>query len=242
MKIKQPGLFLNGKNSIIKINGPHRNYQMDFEILKMKKGDVYSNDEPLERAYLLIYGEIKVTFDDRSEFLTRKDFYRSNPTTAQLCKDTKITIECLNDDTEIAIFKSVNEKLNRSQIRYAKDIVPEVIDKELTNNATKKVTKMILDHSIDSDSNLMLGENIHYPGRWAGFTSNYHEQPQLYFYKFTPKDEYGFGLVKLGEEAFILRENDTFLTPPGLDYPQVSAPGYGMYCIFAMRYSDNDPQ
>lgn len=241
MKIKQPGKFLNGINSIIDIDGPHRDFLMEFEILKMKKNDLYSNDQPLERAYILIYGEIKVTFDDKSEILTRENFYDFDPTTIQLCKDTKIIVECLNEDTEIAIFKSKNEKLNRSQIRYAKDINPETRGQDIIDGATKRVTKMILDHSIDPGSNLLLGENMHYPGRWAGYPSHHHEQPEVYFYKFTPQGKSGFGLAKLGEEAFLLRENDTFLAPPGLDHPQVAAPGYGMYCIFAIRHLDNNP-
>ncbi len=37
----------------------------------------------------------------------------------------------------------------------------------------------------------MIGEDIHYPGKWAGFPSHYHEQPEIYFYKFD-KDQ-GFG-------------------------------------------------
>jgi 5-deoxy-glucuronate isomerase len=241
MKIKQPGPFLNGINSIVKIDGPHRDYLMDFEMLKMKKGDTFSNNEALERAYLLVYGEIKVTFDGKSEVLTRENFYDFDPITVQLCKDTDITIECLNDDTEIAIFKSENEKLNRSKIRYAEDVVVETRGEGVMNDTGKRITKTILDYSIDPESNLMLGEDMHYPGKWAGFPSHHHEQPEIYFYKFTPGEKGGFGLIKLGDEGFLLQENDTLLVPPNVDHPQVAAPGYGMYFIFAIRHLENNP-
>jgi len=241
MKIKQPGSFINGLNPIIDINGPHREYLMDFQMLKMKKGDTYTNNDALERGYLLVYGEIKVSFDDKSEVLTRENFYDFDPSMVQMCKDTVINIECLNDDTEIAIFKSVNDKLNISRIRHAEDVVVETRGKGTMNDVGTRITKTILDYSIDPISNLMIGEDMHYPGKWAGFPSHHHEQPEIYFYKFTPGEKSGFGLIKLGNEGFLLEENDTLLVPPSVDHPQVAAPGYGMYFIFAIRHLEGNP-
>lgn len=241
MKIKQPGSFLNGINSIVEINGPHRDYLMDFQMLKMKKGDTYTNNDALERAYLLVYGEVKVTYDNKSEILTRENFYDFDPTMVQLCKDTSIIIECLNDDTEIAIFKSENDKLNRSKTYYPEDVIVEVRGKGTMNETGTRITRTIIDYSIDPESNLMIGEDMHYPGKWAGFPSHHHEQPEIYFYKFTPAEKSGFGLIKLGDEGFLLQENDTLLIPPGLDHPQVAAPGYGMYFIFAIRHLEGNP-
>ncbi len=241
MKIKQPTPFLNGINSIVEINGPHRDYLMDFKILKMKKGDIHRNNSSLERAYLLIHGEIKVTYDGKTEVLSRENFYDFDPLLVHLCKDTEITIECLNEDTEISIFASENEALNRSKTYYAEDVVVEVRGKGTMNDTGTRITRTIIDYSIDPVSNLMIGEDMHYPGKWAGFPSHHHEQPEIYFYKFTPTKKRGFGLIKLGDEGFLLEENDTLLIPPGYEHPQVAAPGYGMYFIFAIRHLDGNP-
>lgn len=241
MKIKQPGPFLNGVNSIVEIKGPHRDYLMDFQMLKMDKNDTYTNNEALERAYLLVYGEIKVTYDNKVEILTRDNFYDHDPIMVHLCKDTIVSIECLNEDTEIAIFKSENEVLNRSKTYYPEEVVVETRGKGTMNDTGTRITRTIIDHSIDPESNLMIGEDMHYPGRWAGFPSHHHEQPEIYFYKFTPAEKSGFGLLKLGDEGFLLQENDTLLIPPSQDHPQVAAPGYGMYFIFAIRHLEGNP-
>lgn len=241
MKIKQPGEFINGTNKIVAIDGPYRNYLMDFEILKLKKGDTYSNNEALERAYLLIHGKFKASFEDKTEILKRENFYDYNPVTLQLAQNTEVAIECLNEDTEIAVFKTVNTKLKHNVLRMPEDVVVEERGRGFMNEAGTRITRTILDYSIDPDSNLMLGEDMHYPGKWAGFPSHHHEQPEVYFYKFTPANKSGFGLLKLGDDAVLLEENDTVLIPPGMDHPQVAAPGYGMYFIFAIRHLDGNP-
>lgn len=241
MKIKQPGPFINGANKIVDINGPYREYLMDFEMLKMSKGDIYTNSDSLERVYLLIYGAVNLQYNEANVSVNRENFYDYDPTLLQLCSKTTVTIECLNEDTEIAVFKTVNEKLKVSTLREPKDIRIETRGKGTMNGTGTRIVRTIIDHSIDPDSNLMIGEDMHYPGKWAGFPSHHHPQPEIYYYKFMPFSESGFGLLKLGDEGVLLQENDTVLIPPGVDHPQVSAPGYGMYFIWTIRHLEDNP-
>lgn len=241
MKIKQPGDFLQGINKIVDINGPHRDYLMDFEILKLSKGDKYTNEEPLERAYLLIQGKVSLSYADQVDTMTRPNYYDYNPVTLQLAPSTFVEIECVQDYTEIAVFKSENDIIQHNILRKPEDTVVEERGKGFMNEAGTRITRTIIDKSIDPDSNLMLGEDMHYPGKWAGFPSHHHEQPEIYFYKFHPVNQKGFGLLKLGDDAILLEENDTVLIPPGMDHPQVAAPGYAMYFIFAIRHLENNP-
>ena len=99
MKIKQPGPFINGANKIVDINGPYREYLMDFEMLKMTKGDIYTNSDNLERVYLLVYGAVNLQYDEVNVSVSRENFYDYDPTLLQLCAKTTVTIECLNEDT-----------------------------------------------------------------------------------------------------------------------------------------------
>lgn len=241
MKIKQPGPFLNGVNKIVDIRGPHRSYMMDFEMLKLTNGDTYSNDEAYERVYLLICGEIEVTFDGTTTKLSRGNFYDYDPILVQLCQNTKFEIKCLNEDTEIAVFKTENTVLDVSCIRMPEDIRIERRGEGLMNDTGTRIVRTIIDYSIDPKSNMMIGEDMHFPGKWAGFPSHHHPQPEIYFYKFMPFSESGFGLLKLGDEGVLLQENDTLLIPPGKDHPQVSAPGYGMYFIWTIRHLEGNP-
>jgi 5-deoxy-glucuronate isomerase len=241
MKIKQPGPLINGSNKIVDINGPYRDYLMDFEVLKMTKGDIYTNQDSLERVYLIIQGEIKAQFNDVTEVIHRENFYDFDPSLLHLSQNTPLSIECLKDNTEIAVFKTINTLLNKSLVRRPADIKIETRGLGTMNDTGTRITRTIIDYSIDPESNLMIGEDMHYPGKWAGFPSHHHQQPEIYFYKFMPFSESGFGLLKLGDEGVLLQENDTVLVPPGVDHPQVAAPGYGMYFIFAIRHLEGNP-
>ncbi|WP_105619732.1 5-deoxy-glucuronate isomerase [Vallitalea okinawensis] len=241
MKLKQPNDFSNGTNKIVDITGPFRDYLMDFEILKLNAGDTYTNDQPLERAYLIIYGGIQVTFNGQTETMYRENYYDHNPVTLQLAPNTSVDITCTTDNTEIAIFKTENPDMTHNVLRRAEDTVVEERGKGFMNEAGTRITRTIIDKSIDPLSNLMLGEDMHYPGKWAGFPSHHHEQPEIYFYKFHPVNKKGFGLLKLGDDAVLLEENDTVLIPPNMDHPQVAAPGYAMYFIFAIRHLEGNP-
>lgn len=241
MKLKQPGDFNNGINKIVDITGPYRDYLMDFEILKMNVGDTYTNEQELERAYLLICGEVEVEYTDKKATMTRENFYDFNPVTLQLAPKTLVNITCTKDDTEIAIFKSENPTMTHNVLRTAEETTVETRGKGFMNEAGTRITRTIIDKSIDPLSNLMLGEDMHFPGKWAGFPSHHHEQPEIYFYKFHPVGQKGFGLLKLGDDAILLEENDTVLIPPNEDHPQVAAPGYAMYFIFAIRHLEGNP-
>lgn len=239
MKIKQQQEFKPGITPIVDSKGPYKEFLMDFEILKMNQGQKYSNSESLERAYLLINGKIKVSFQDKEEILERENFYDHDPILVQVCNNVEIEIECLNEDTEIAIFKTENDKLDYCRIYTKDDIRIEIRGKGTMKETATRIVRTIIDHSINPDSNLMIGEDMHYPGKWAGFPSHYHPQPEIYFYKFYPSN--GFGLLKLEDEGVLLEQNDTVLIRPNLDHPQVAAPGYGMYFIWTIRHLEGNP-
>lgn len=241
MKLKQPGPFNDGINKIVDITGPFRDYLMDFEILILNEGDEYTNEQLLERAYLLISGELNAVYSDETATMVRPNYYDHNPVTLQVAPGTKVALKGLQDKTEIAIFKSENPGMTHNVLRTAEECTVEERGKGFMNEAGTRITRTIIDKSIDPLSNLMLGEDMHYPGKWAGFPSHHHPQPEIYFYKFHPVDQKGFGLLKLGDDAILLEENDTVLIPPGADHPQVAAPGYAMYFIFAIRHLEGNP-
>lgn len=58
LHIKSQGSLAYGYNSIIEMNGRASNMLMDFGIYKMKKGEVITSNEALERAFLLMHGEV----------------------------------------------------------------------------------------------------------------------------------------------------------------------------------------
>ena len=101
-----------------------------------------------------------------------------------------------------------------------------------------RTVRTIFDLSNAPDSNLVLGEVVHIPGRWSSYPPHHHPQPELYFYKFIP--EQGFGYSEIGGNVYKVKNNDTSIIISG-DHPQVCAPGYAMYYIWAIRHLENNP-
>lgn len=85
----------------------------------------------------------------------------------------------------------------------------------------------------------VFGEVINYPGKWSSYPPHYHNQPEIYFYRFLP--ETGFGFAGYGNEVFKIGNNDTLAIQGGLSHPQVAAPGYAMYYLWVIRHLDDDP-
>ena len=51
---------------------------MDFGILRQKAGDVFTDSQPLERAYLLVYGKATVEFDGQRFDIERDNCFDFN--------------------------------------------------------------------------------------------------------------------------------------------------------------------
>lgn len=239
MRLTQKIPFNIGYNSITELDGKHNDMMMDFGILKLHKGLQEINKEQKERAYLLICGEIVFEWEDQKVVAKRESFLDENPWCLNVPAGVEVKITGISDDTEIAVHKTLNETAFNSKLYTNNDCRIEIRGKGTMNETGTRLVRTILDKSIAPDSNLMLGEDVHYPGKWAGFPSHYHPQPEIYFYKFYPEN--GFGLLKLGDEGVLLEHNDTVKIAPDLVHPQVAAPGYAMYFIWVIRHLENNP-
>ena len=230
--------FSNGYNDIA--NGEkHPEYLMDFGVLAMKENDTYSNNEKKERAFLLMQGKVEFSWDGKSETVYRENVRDSGPICLHVPNNVEVNITGLSNDVEIAVHHTENEKIFPSKLYQEGDYRMEVRGKGVMDEVGKREVRTIIDHSINPDANLMLGEDMQAPGKWAGFPSHHHAQPEIYFYKLYPEE--GFGLLKLGDDAELLEHNDTVLIPPHLDHPQVPAPGYAMYFLWVIRHLEGNP-
>ncbi|MCY6371132.1 5-deoxy-glucuronate isomerase [Clostridium ganghwense] len=238
-KFEHKNGFEVGYNSVVDIDGEYSNYLMDFGILRMSKEQQEVNKEEKERAFLLIEGEVTFEWEGNKVNAKRESFTDNNPWCLHVPKDVEVKITGVSENTEIAVHKTKNDIVFASKLYTENDCRIEVRGKGTMNEVGTRIVRTILDKSISPDANLMLGEDVHYPGKWSGFPSHYHPQPEIYYYKFKPEN--GFGLLKLGEEGVLLRHDDTVMIEPNLVHPQVAAPGYAMYYIWVIRHLDNNP-
>ena len=65
MKIHQQEPFSIGYHPITELNGKYREMMMDFGILKISADMEFEDNLPLERVFVLLYGEIEVEFNGK---------------------------------------------------------------------------------------------------------------------------------------------------------------------------------
>jgi 5-deoxy-glucuronate isomerase len=235
MKIKSK--FHEGYNAIVKYE--NSNMLMDYGILKMNSGTKYEEDKEFEKVVLLLYGNIRVSWEGKSLDVSRESFLDDEFWALNVPKDVNVTIEGLGEDSEIAIFKTPNEVSFESVVRTKENSVIETRGEGHMNGTGTRIVKTLMDKKLAPLSNFMFGEDVQYPGKWAGFPSHSHNQPEVYFYKLSPEN--GFGLVKLGDEGVLVEHNDTITINPDLVHPQVAAPGYAMYFLWIIRHLEGNP-
>lgn len=239
MRIKQEKPFEIGYNSITELNGKHSDMLMDFGILKMDKDFSYCDQNNLEKAYLLIYGEVTFTWDDQKVTVTRNNCFDDAPYCLHVPPATFIEVTSLSEDAEIAVFRTNNEDTFESKFYTPDEVRSEMRGKGTMKEASTRNVRTIFDKENTNKANLVLGEVIGYPGKWSSYPPHHHPQPEIYFYKFNPSHGYGFS--EHGDEVFKLEENVTIKVMPNMTHPQVTAPGYAMYYLWVIRHLENEP-
>ena len=239
MRLHQPKEFAVGYTSITELNGKHSDMMMDFGILKMTPDMVFTDDQPLERVFVLLYGEVELEYNGQTVHAKRETYTNDTIWSINLPKNVSITLRGVAQDSEIAVIRTENEREFTPAIRAGDDIVTEVRGKGCMNEAGTRIVRTAQDVRLSPESNIMFGEDMHYPGKWSGFPSHSHAQPEIYFYKFYPDN--GFGLLRLGDEGVLLEHNDAVLIEPNKVHPQVAAPGYAMYYLWVIRHLDGNP-
>lgn len=239
MKLQHKNGFKKGLNVITQLNGKHKEMLMDFSILNLDDLQVFSDDLPLERIFLILQGHIKIEWENNEVDVSRDNVMDDKFWALNVPKNVKVTITSKKSGSEVCIMATENEKIFDSNVRSKENSRYELRGKGFMNEAATRIVKTMMDHSLTPWSNFVLGEDVQYPGKWAGFPSHHHPQPEIYFYRLLP--EHGFGLLKLGEEGVVLEHNDVVLINPNLVHPQVAAPGYAMYFLWVIRHLDGNP-
>ena len=104
--IKAHGVHPFGLKWLAKRNGPHADMLMDFGVFRMKKGDVWEETAPIEKAALLVYGEVKFEWDGQEHTENRVNCFDVPPTALHADKAHPVKITCLSDEAEINILRT----------------------------------------------------------------------------------------------------------------------------------------
>ena len=236
--ITNPQGFAFGLTSIIKKEQVAQ-ANLDFAILRLRAGEQFDLGSSLEYALLMISGDATISFAQKSVRIKRCSVFDEAPHVLHLSPGQNAKIDG-HQDCEFALIATENDQEFASCLFDEKTMADnEHRGRGLLDDTAYRIVRTIFDKSNRSAANLVLGEVITFPGRWSSYPPHYHAQPEIYHYRFT--EPQGYGHAELGERVFKIRQFDTLTIVDEQTHAQVSAPGYGMYYLWAIRHLPNDP-
>lgn len=237
MIVKKNKEFEKGYNPITKQNGQHKEMLLDFGILKLEKNQEWKDNKPKERAWLIIEGKAVFEWENNEREVERVSCFDENPVVLHVPAGVSVKITALNN-CEIAVEACENSKSFNSKLYNKEDIGSDVFGGGVLNETSIRTVRTVFDGKINPDSNMVMGEVINHPGKWSSFPPHDHPQPEIYHYRFFPRQ--GFGVSLLDENPYLVKDGDTSLIKPDTTHSQVASAGYAMYYIWMIPHLPND--
>jgi 5-deoxy-glucuronate isomerase len=236
MKFGRLGKLQNGYNSMTTSDSK---MLMDIGYQVMGPKEILSFIDTIkETAFVILTGQISITWDEKIETMERKSLFDENPYCLHVPANTKVQIKAVSA-AEVLIQKTENEKLFPAKFYRPEDVQCDQFGAGMWNGTAERTVRTIFDYTNAPYSNMVNGEVINRPGRWSGYIPHTHPQPEVYTYKFDKPQ--GFGCSFIGEEAFKISHNSWSAIPGGDSHPQVTAPGYAMWYSWMIRHLPGDP-
>ena len=230
---RSQGEFKFGYNSIAELDGKNANMLMDFGILKMKKGDTYSNADNKERAFLLLEGGITYKWDGQESRATRANSFDESPYCLHVPMDEKV--ELVAEEESLVAIQAVYNDTKFDPVFYTQEMCrSEQFGAGTLGETSTRTVRTIFDDSNAPYSEMVIGEVITHPGKWSSYPPHHHPQPEIYFYRFNV--EGGFGYCEQGDDVYKVGHNDAACIEGGKTHPQTAGPGYAMYYLWLIPH------
>ncbi len=234
--IRQQEGFPRGYTAICAIGRKHKEIGMDFGILKLAAGEKRELGPGRERAFTLLGGSAALEWDGRSASIARSSVFDESPWCLHVPAAVAVTVSGREGGAEIAVAAADNDRAFEPKLYTPAECRSEERGKGTMRETSTRIVRTVVDDTNAPLANLVVGEAVSFPGKWSSYPPHHHPQPEVYHYRTLP--DHGFGLAALGTEACQVRNLDTLLIPPGLDHPQVAAPGYALYYLWVIRHLD----
>ena len=226
---KEP--YVSGYNPICELDS---DMLMKCGVIKLEAGESFANEDSLERAILLIEGQVVFEFDGYKEEVERLSCFDDNPIVLHLPKNKAVTVSAVVP-SELMYQGVENDLVFDSKLYRQDDTVSDVFGKDALQNTSIRTVRTVIDDDIAPYSNLVIGEVINHPGKWSSYPPHHHVQPEVYHYRFLP--DMGFGVSIIDETAYKVEHGSTSMVPPNVVHPQCSSPGYAMYYIWMIPHA-----
>ena len=214
---------------------------LSFGVCKIAPGENMSlGSAEMETAVLAFEGTGFLRSAGRTLDFSRAEWIETPPTVLHCCAGD--CVEAVNrgdSSVEIFVIQTYNPRRFGPRFYSAADIQSEHRGKGILQDTCHRIVRLAFDDTNGPpESNLVLGEVINFAGRWSSYPPHFHPQPEIYYYRFDPPNGYGYG--ELGEEVFKIRAGDLLAITASRSHCQVSAPGYNMYYLWAVRHPEGN--
>lgn len=237
--IRANGEHAYGYTSITEMQGKNAEMQMDFGVLRLRKGESWTEEQELEKAYLLVYGEVKFEWEGREHTEERANCFDVPPTALHVSRGTQVKLTCQSEECEINVLRTENEREFPGKLYLPSDTPDEFRGAGTMHETSTRIVRTIFDYTNAPYGNLVLGEVIGFPGKWSSYPPHHHPQPEIYYYKNNPAN--GFGYAEVGDEVYKVHNNDTVCISAGMTHPQCTPPGYALWYLWAIRHLEGSP-
>lgn len=238
-QIRHTAPFSKGYEPLVDRKGQDGDMLMDFGHVLLSRGETWSSPPGLERAVLLALGKVEFSWGQEDTAVAeRRSLFDENPTVLSLPGGASARATALSDSVELYVVATDNPGDFAPRLYLPQECFGEERGKGTMKEASTRIVRTSFDDRNAVFSNLVLGEVVGAPGRWSSYPPHHHPQPEIYHYRFLPAQ--GFGLTAVGETPCLLRDKDTILIRDGEDHPQVTAPGYAMWYLWAIRHLEGD--
>ena len=227
--------FIHGWTDILSCYDKNEPTYMGLAVLKMKAGETFTYDFQNETAWLLMNGKGFVVINQQKVNFQRNSLFDEQPTCFHGSKGEKLILTA-DSNLEFTIYQSRNQKTFTTQIYLPEGSKDERRGDGLLEGTMLRYVRTLFDgNTSDKNCELVLGEVVTMPGRWSSYPPHSHPQPEIYHYR-TTDPKRGFGMGQEGEQAFIIKNNDTLRITDNHPHCQTSAPGFALYYAWAIHH------
>lgn len=239
MLIEHPKSFTPGYEPIVDRKGPNADLNMDFGVVTLAEGQVWTSGTADEKAILLVNGTVELAWSAGGRArATRKSLLDESPAVLHLPDGDAAEVVAGPGGAELLVTRTDNPRPFPAKYYAPDECRSEPRGRGTMQETSTRIVRTVFDDSNAPLANLVVGEVVTAPGKWSSYPPHHHPQPEIYHYRFAPRQ--GFGLTAIGEETHQVRHNDTVLIRDTQDHPQVSAPGYAMWYIWVIRHLDGN--
>lgn len=244
-QLEQPGLIQHpqgfhwGLNPIATLKSSQENCELYFSSLKLNKGQEYRFNARYEFAALLMTGRVRFHYADQQHLAERCDYFTQMPKALHCAAQTNAWIEALTD-CELLLIETENSQSFEPVFFDERNCLEiDARGKSLLEDTSHRQVRTLFDKRNRPQSNLVLGEIITYQGRWSSYPSHYHDQAELYHYRFS--EPQGFAFAEQGNKVLRVGHYDTYSIAAGEAHAHCTAPGYALYTLWCIRHLPANP-